>query len=94
MTSKIGHSARVMTSFLIFVRAAIDAGAAPSRLFVKVDGLIALSSTPGSFWTLQKEQASLTALAPTTRRWTVQTGRLRRSGAELLCEYARVAADL
>jgi hypothetical protein len=29
-----------------------------------------------SFWTLQKDQASLSALAPTTRRRPVQTGRL------------------
>jgi len=87
---EIGHSARVMTSFMIFVRAAIDAGDARARLFVKADGLIALSSTPGSFWTLQKDQVSLTALAPTTRRWTVQTGRLRRR-CRVAVEYARGA---
>jgi hypothetical protein len=35
-------------------------------------------------------QASLTALAPTTRRWTVQTGRLRRR-CRVAVEYARGA---
>jgi hypothetical protein len=51
---EIGHSAG--DDFVHDLRSSRRRGDARARLFVKADGLIALSSTLGSFWTLQKDK--------------------------------------
>src|SRR5438094_96432 len=46
-----------------------------------------------SFWTVQKDQASLSAVLPTTPRRPVQTGRLRWYWAVPVCLRGRCDAE-